>query len=175
MVVDRFTLAEERRIYFDGIRLFNEGAFFEAHDAWEEAWHQVGHRLRERFYRAIIQSAVTLELLRRGQAVGVRKVFVSCKGLFDGVPPVFMGVDIPRHLDNLRRAIEPAISDLRTRHVRIDPRRLFQFELLYDPFGESRHGEDADAADTGIEPEGSIPPPFVPARRQASGQPGKSQ
>ena len=140
------TLAEERRIYLEGIRLFNKGDFFEAHDAWEEAWHQVGHRLRERFYRAIIQSAVTLELLRRGRAVGVRQVFVTCKELFDGVPPIYMGLDVRTHLDRLRHAIEPAIDDLQTTHITINPGRLFQIELLYDPFIESRHGEDADAA-----------------------------
>src|SRR5262245_22654958 len=85
---------EEHRLYLEGIRLFNEGDFFEAHDTWEEVWHRVQDRRREQFYRALIQSAVTLELLRRGRAVGVRQVFVSCMELFKGLPDVFMGLNI---------------------------------------------------------------------------------
>ena len=90
------SLVEEARLYRDGIRLFNDGLFFEAHDAWEDAWRQVQDKRREQFYRALIRSAVTLELLRRGRAVGVRQVFVDCMQTFEGLPPVFMGLgDLP--------------------------------------------------------------------------------
>jgi len=139
-----FTLEVEHRIYLDGIRLFNQGDFFEAHDAWEEAWHEVQHPLRDSFYRGLIQTAVTLELLRRGRAVGVRQVFVSAAELWRRLPATFMGIDLQEHLANVRRAIEPALSDLQATHVAIDPTRLFAIELLYNPFVESRHGEQAD-------------------------------
>src|SRR5262245_47359313 len=97
-----FDRDEEHRLYLEGIRLFNEGDFFAAHDTWEEVWHRVQNRRREQFYRALIQSAVTLELLRRGRAVGVRQVFVSCMALFNGLPDAFMGLDIPAHLARVR-------------------------------------------------------------------------
>jgi len=137
-------IEDEARMYHEGIALFNEGDYFEAHDAWEEVWHEVQHRRREQFYRALIQSAVTLELLRRGRAVGVRQVFVSCSELFDGLPPVFMGLNIPGHLSSLRHAIAGALDDLDSTHIQIDPARLFTIKLQYDPFRESRNGEDAD-------------------------------
>lgn len=137
-------LLEERRIYYEGIALFNEGQFFEAHDTWEEAWNLTRDRRRERFYRALIQSSVVLELLRRGRAVGVRQVFVTSQELFEGLPETFMGLLIPRHIDHVRRAIEPALVDLETRHIQIDPARLFRIELEYDPFSESRNGEAAE-------------------------------
>lgn len=137
-------LLEERRIYYEGLALFNEGLFFEAHDAWEEAWNLTRDRRRERFYRALIQSAVVLELLRRGRAVGVRQVFVTCQQLFEGLPETFMGLLIPRHIENVRHAIEPALLDLETRHIQIEPARLFRIELEYDPFSESRNGEAAE-------------------------------
>jgi predicted metal-dependent hydrolase len=138
-----FDLAAERRAYLEGIRLFNEGHFFEAHETWEEAWRGTLNRRREQFYRAMIQGAVTLELLRRGRAVGVRQVFVSCARLFEGLPPTFMGVDIAGHLARLRHAIGPAVEDLEAREVRIDVTRLFQIELAYDPFDPSANGEAA--------------------------------
>lgn len=144
MPPEGLTLDEERHGWQEGLRLFNEGQYFEAHDAWEEIWHRVSDKRREQFYRAIIQAAVTLELLRRGRAVGVRQVFVSSTELFEGLPQVFMGVDIPAFIAKLRHAIEPVIADLETRTTRIDPSRLFEIELAYDPFAESRNGEAAE-------------------------------
>ena len=132
---------EEKRIYFEGLRLFNRGEFFEAHEVWEEIWSQVPDPRRERFYQGIIQAAVTLELLRRGKAVGVRKVFVSCKTLLETLPSPFMGLDIGGFLERLRHAIQPAVEDLTAGSVRIQPDRLFAAELLYDPFLEPRNGE----------------------------------
>jgi predicted metal-dependent hydrolase len=142
--VSQFDLPTERRIYHEGIRLFNEGHFFEAHEAWEEAWSQVPDRRRERFYRAIIRGAVTLELLRRGRAVGVRQVFVDCLNTFEGLPPIFMGLDIAGFIAALRHAIGPTLEDLEARDVPIDPSRLFHIKLLYDPFEDSQNGENAD-------------------------------
>ena len=134
-------IEEERRVYFEGIRLFNAGDFFEAHDACEEIWSRVQDRRRERFYRAIIRGAVTLELLRRGRAVGVRQVYVDCQETFAGLPEVFMGLDIPAYLAALRRAIEPTLADMHATSVAIEPGRLFQIRLAYDPFEASRNGE----------------------------------
>ena len=142
---ERLDLTEERRLYLQGIEEFNAGQFFEAHDTWEEVWRLTLNKQREQFYRALIQSAVTLELLRRGRAVGVRQVFVTCQELFQSLPPVYMGLDIPAHIENVRRAIEPALLDLTTREIQIEPGRLFQIKLHYDPFMESRNGENAEA------------------------------
>jgi len=141
MPLDEFPRDEERRIWLEGVRLFNEGQYFEAHDTWEEVWNRVRDHRRERFYRAIIQAAVTLELLRRGRAVGVRQVYVSSAELFEGLPEVFMGVDIPALLSKLRHAIEPVIEDLETRSVQVDPSRLFTIEPMYDAFSDPRGGE----------------------------------
>lgn len=131
---DDYSLADERRDYLEGVRLFNEGDFFGAHETWEDCWNGTHDRRRERFYRAVIRGAVTLHLLRQGRAVGCRQVFVDCVNTFEGLPPVFMGLDIARHIENLRGAIRPALDDLEARQVRIDPARLFKMELRGDPF-----------------------------------------
>jgi len=141
-----YSREEERRLFHEGIRLFNQRDYFEAHDTWEAVWSQVQDRRRERFYRAIIQGAVTLVLLQHGRAVGVRQVFLSCVVLFEGLPGVFMGLDIADFIAKLRHAIQPAIDDLETRHVDIDVDRLFSVELLYDPFETSPNGENLGPA-----------------------------
>ena len=32
-------IALEKKLYLDGIHLFNEGEFFDAHEVWEDCWH----------------------------------------------------------------------------------------------------------------------------------------
>ncbi|HWL94149.1 MAG TPA: DUF309 domain-containing protein, partial [Phycisphaerae bacterium] len=125
-----------------GIRLFSEQEFFAAHDAWEELWSQVQNRRRERFYRALIRSAVCLVLLQSGRAIGTRQVFVDCVETFSGLPPVFMGLDIARHIEQVRYAIEPALEDFSAVVVKIDPARLFNIELKYDPFEKGVNREE---------------------------------
>ncbi len=136
-----YDIGEERRLYYEGIAHFNETRFFEAHDAWEEVWSAVQDRRREQYYRAIIRGAVTLVLLQSGRAVGVRQVFVDCVNTFAGLPDTFMGLDIPRHIEQIRHAIQPALDDLTLVQIRIEPARLFKMELAYDPFENPRQGE----------------------------------
>ena len=49
----------ERKLYYDGIRLFNGREFFEAHEAWEDAWH-MACGIKHDFYQGLIQCAVAL-------------------------------------------------------------------------------------------------------------------
>lgn len=139
-----YSIDAERHGFFKGIGLFNRWEFFAAHDEWEEIWSQVQDRRREQFYRAIIKGAVSLVLLQSGRAVGTRQVFVDCVDEFEGLPEIFMGLDIPKHIENLRNAIGPSLNDLSATSVRIDTSRLFKMRLLYDPFRESRNDEGAD-------------------------------
>lgn len=138
------SVEDEASIFHQGVRLFNEGLYFEAHEAWEEIWSRVADKRRERFYRALIQGAVTLELLRRGRAVGVRQVFASCLVLFEVLPPVFLGLDIPDFINKLRHAIGETLEDLESPAVRVDASRLFRIELQYDPFDPTRDIEFPD-------------------------------
>lgn len=126
---DNLTLEDERRIYLEGIRHFNAGEFFEAHEVWEEAWNKVLDKRREQFYRAIIRGAVALELLSRGRAVGARQVFLDCMATFDGLPDDFLGLHIPAFEESLRTALAPALSDLDARAAQIRPDLLFRIEL----------------------------------------------
>jgi hypothetical protein len=57
----------------EGIRLFNAGEYFAAHDAWEELW--TGYRGPWRnLLKGLIQVAVALYHFERGNLVGARKL-----------------------------------------------------------------------------------------------------
>lgn len=51
----------------EGLRLFRSGRYFEAHDAWEALWHEVGDPQRE-WLQGLIQVAVARHHLARGRA-----------------------------------------------------------------------------------------------------------
>lgn len=52
-----------------GIRLFNAGEYFEAHDAWEEHWG-LGEPRERKLLLGLIKAAVALHHLRNGNVRG---------------------------------------------------------------------------------------------------------
>jgi len=57
----------------EGIRLFNAGDYFEAHEAWEDAWHASAGRTKATL-QVLIQLAVALEHEKRGNRVGAGRM-----------------------------------------------------------------------------------------------------
>ncbi len=53
----------------EGVRLFNEGRFFDAHEAWEAAWRETPYPERL-LYLALTKLAAGLEQAKRGGAGG---------------------------------------------------------------------------------------------------------
>lgn len=137
---EEFPRDEEIRLFHEGIRYYNEGDFFEAHESWEDVWANLaGDRCR--FYQGMIQAAVTLEHILRDNPRGVQRVWPSVLRKFEGLPDVMMGVDIPAFLEGLRPIIEPILTMPTTRGQQPgdvvlpwDPAALPKIELLYDPF-----------------------------------------
>ena len=128
--------ALEKKLYLDGIELFNSHEFFEAHEVWEDAWH-MAFGLKHSFYQGLIQCAVALEHYRRGNPRGVVSLFNSYRPKFRDVPPVFMGLDVPQFLAAMREALRPVIEAEPLPEkgtIQLDPARVPKIELKYDPF-----------------------------------------
>ncbi len=133
---------DEAELFHEGIRLFNEGDWFEAHETWEDAWHMAQGR-KKKFYQGLIQAAVTIEHLRRGNPRGVRNVYATCLPKFDGLADVFMGVPVRKLLADLERTVRPTL-DLpanyydptrpRGQKLPVDWQNTPVIELEYDPF-----------------------------------------
>src|SRR3569623_1097997 len=126
----------EKKLYFDGIHLFNEHEFFEAHEVWEDAWHMAAG-VKHEFYQGMIQCAVALEHYRRSNPRGVLSLYKSYTPKFQSVPDVFMGLDVKNFLAAMKHALDPVLlADPvpEKGSIELDLTRVPTIKLLYAPF-----------------------------------------
>jgi predicted metal-dependent hydrolase len=91
-----------------GAALFDEGKFWEAHEAWEEAWLEEDGEVRL-FLQGLIQVAAgyhkaTVQL----QPNGCVKLLRSGLAKLEPLPPEFLGVSLGRFLPEVVRTLEVA-------------------------------------------------------------------
>lgn len=89
----------------EGLRLFQRGAYFEAHEALERAWREEKEPIRD-LYRGILQAAVTYLHMRRGNFDGAVKVYERCMRLLNRFPDTCRGVQVGRLRADLSTAVE---------------------------------------------------------------------
>ena len=126
----------EKKLYYDGITLFNEHEYFEAHEAWEDVWH-MAFVIKHDFYQGMIQCAVALEHYRRSNPRGVISLYKSYQPKFKDVPGIFMGLDVRAFLEGMHRVLRPVIeANPIPDHgqITLDLSICPQIKLLYDPF-----------------------------------------
>src|SRR5687768_11948447 len=126
----------ERKLYLEGIQLFNEHEYFDAHEAWEDVWH-MAYGIKHDFYQGLIQCAVALEHYRRSNPRGVISLYKSYQPKFKDVPVRFMGLDVPKFLAEMKEVLHPVIEServLERGEIELDVSTCPKIELLYDPF-----------------------------------------
>ena len=79
--------------YLSGIAHFNRREYFEAHEVWEELWHDSAGP-EAGFYKGLIQAAVCLYHLGRGNLAGARRLFASGRAYMLAAGPRFLGLDV---------------------------------------------------------------------------------
>jgi predicted metal-dependent hydrolase len=83
---------ERNRNWFEeGIALFNQGRFFECHEAWEQVWKRAAGEER-RFYQGLIQIAVAILHRQRGNSEGAASVYAKALCNLAGLPDDYMGI-----------------------------------------------------------------------------------
>jgi hypothetical protein len=92
-----------------GIDLFNEGRFFECHEAWEEIWKRADGEAKI-FYQGLIQAAVAILHVQRGNLEGARSLYDKAAAKLAPIPSEHMGLAIGELRIELNRFIEIAIS-----------------------------------------------------------------
>jgi hypothetical protein len=86
------------REYLEGIRHFNEGGYFDAHEIWEDVWLRSSGETKL-FYQTLIQAAVGLHHYRRGNMRGARGMHKNVMEKLDRLPDVFMSLDLAEFRD----------------------------------------------------------------------------
>ena len=77
----------------EGIALFNQGAYYQCHDALEAAWRADASAARE-LYRAILQVGIAYYQIERGNYRGAAKMLLRVRQWLTPLPPVCRGVNI---------------------------------------------------------------------------------
>jgi predicted metal-dependent hydrolase len=90
-----------------GLRLFNAGHYFEAHEALEEAWNAESGRVRD-LYRGILQIAVAYLHITRGNYNGAVKVHDRSQKWMKDWPDICRGI----HVGQLRRDAQTVIDEV---------------------------------------------------------------
>jgi len=89
-------------LFFRGIREFNEGKFFEAHDSFEEIWQ--GYREPDReFLQGLIQAAVGLYHLEHRNLRGARSQLSKACSKLTAYRPEHRGLSVDLLFASLQR------------------------------------------------------------------------
>jgi hypothetical protein len=88
-----------------GLRQFNEGFFFEAHETWEDLWYPSPWPAR-RFLQGLIQLAAAFVHLARGEYPGTIRLLDASLVKLSSFPPNYLGLEVGRLLAEARRARE---------------------------------------------------------------------
>ncbi len=119
----------------EGLRLFNAGEYFEAHEALENAWNAEKGKVRD-LYRGILQIAVVYLHITRGNYNGAVKVYERSQKWLKDWPAVCRGIKV----DELRRNAETVIKEVK----RVGPEKIADFDQsLFKPitWDENRSGK----------------------------------
>lgn len=95
-------------LFDHGIHLFNEGRFWDAHEAWEQVWRACEDESRI-FFQAIIQAAAGFHLITElPRPSGARKNLAKAREKLALFPGTFLEIDV----DELRGVVEEALRCL---------------------------------------------------------------
>lgn len=104
----------------EGLRLFNEGKYFEAHEALEVAWLEEKGKIRD-LYRGILQVGVAYLHITRGNYDGAVKVYKRSQRWLKDWSAICRGVQV----EELRRDAEAAIYEV----MRLGEKRIGEFDF----------------------------------------------
>ena len=80
--------------YLAGVRLFNEGHFWHAHEEWEDAWKAESDPVARLFYKGIIQTAAALVHWQRGNPRGLQLNWGKARPKLMAFPSHVLGLDM---------------------------------------------------------------------------------
>ncbi len=106
----------------EGLRLFNRGAYFQAHEALENAWRAEPGTIRD-LYRGVLQVAVMYHHIQNQNFRGAVKMYERCMQWLDPFPDICNGIAIAELRENCR-AVHQQLSLL-------GPNGMARFDLAF--------------------------------------------
>src|SRR5688500_3505293 len=96
--------------YLAGAELFNRGEYFDAHEVWEDLWHDTAGP-DSRCSQVLIQAAVAVYHAGNGTARGTRRLFHSGRRYMSAYPDRHLGLDVPAFWAGVERALAEFLPD----------------------------------------------------------------
>jgi predicted metal-dependent hydrolase len=90
--------------YLEGIRLFNEGEFWHAHEQWEACWRGAAEP-DATFYEGIIQAAAALVHWKKGNRRGLRRNWEKSRPKLVALPAAVRGLDLRALIADMDRFV----------------------------------------------------------------------
>lgn len=92
-----------------GLALFNRGCFFECHEEWEKVWKRsIGED--KLFHQGLIQAAVALLHVRRGNLRGAASIYAKARVRLDAFPDNHKGIALHKFRADLDVFILAALA-----------------------------------------------------------------
>ena len=95
--------------YLAGVLFFNEAAFFEAHEVWEDLWAE-SHGDDRRFVQGLIQAAVGLFHFDSGNLGGAAKLYRTSREYMEPVGSPHWGLDIADFWRRMEACFRPILG-----------------------------------------------------------------
>ncbi|EJN58935.1 hypothetical protein SAMN04487950_1565 [Halogranum rubrum] len=130
-----------RRATEHGIRLFNDGAYHESHDCFEDEWYNYGRGSAESaFLHGMVQVAAgAYKHFDFENDEGMRSLFRTALQYLHGLPDDFYGVD----LEDIRETLSAAIDDPERLHgwkISLDDHQPTAYDVDYEYAESLEHG-----------------------------------
>jgi uncharacterized protein len=119
--------------YLAGIVLFNDQAFFEAHEVWEDLWTE-SHGTERRFIQGLIQAAVGLCHFSNGNLGGAVKLYRTSRDYMLPCGSPFLGLNVNAFWQGMERCYGTLLTAAEPdRTLRPDPELLPRITLDPEP------------------------------------------
>lgn len=97
--------AEERALFEQGVREFNEGLYFECHESLEDLWNGVRGPSRD-FFQGLIQVSVAFLHLARSNPAGAQSTLGRALKRLSAYPDRYYGFDLGPYRARLAARLE---------------------------------------------------------------------
>lgn len=98
-----FSPGERRRLVREGLDRFNRGAFYDAHEVWEDVWRSNLPEPRTLLQGLIQVAAAFHQFFDLHRTIGPRRTFAKARAHLEPWAPVTLGLDLAGLLEAVGR------------------------------------------------------------------------